>query len=200
MHHCHVNSTSRRHVDRVLRTLDRARAPARGHCGGLSVRSRQYRHRRFLPRPRSTAPMGTAPQQPGHGRHRGTDRVGAAAGGATGHQPGRRVHRRVPGRAGGGRRDLLQRALAFPDAIVASDAMPVEWPDGQSDTRDWPLPPRGATHPRTAGTFAKSIRLMVREQAMGLGRGVSPLFLSAGEGVGPDRAGRRRQGLAGTGQ
>src|SRR5438270_11515943 len=26
MHHCHVNSTSRRHVDRVLTTLDRSRA------------------------------------------------------------------------------------------------------------------------------------------------------------------------------
>ena len=60
-------------------------------------------------------------------------------------------------------RALLHRALAFPDSIVASDAMPVQWPDGRRDTRDWPLPPGAATHPRTAGTFAKALRLMVRE-------------------------------------
>jgi hypothetical protein len=60
-------------------------------------------------------------------------------------------------------RALLHRALAFPDSIVASDAMPVIWADGTRDTREWPLPPGGRTHPRTAGTFAKSLRLMVRE-------------------------------------
>lgn len=41
--------------------------------------------------------------------------------------------------------------------------MPILWPDGTTDTRAWPLPPGGNTHPRTAGTFAKSLRLMVRE-------------------------------------
>jgi hypothetical protein len=60
-------------------------------------------------------------------------------------------------------RELLRRALAFPDSIVASDAMPVEWQDGRTDTREWPLPPGASTHPRTAGTFARSLRLMVRE-------------------------------------
>jgi N-acyl-D-aspartate/D-glutamate deacylase len=60
-------------------------------------------------------------------------------------------------------RALLHRSLAFPDSIVASDAMPLVWPDGSSDSREWPLPPGVATHPRTAGTFAKSLRLMVRE-------------------------------------
>lgn len=61
----------------------------------------------------------------------------------------------------------LHRALAYPDAIVASDAMPVSWTgiDGRTlyEQRDWPLPPGGHTHPRTAGTFAKSLRLMVLE-------------------------------------
>jgi hypothetical protein len=58
---------------------------------------------------------------------------------------------------------LLQRSLAFPDAIVASDAMPVVWSGGVTESREWPLPPGGGTHPRTAGTFAKTLRLMVRE-------------------------------------
>jgi len=60
-------------------------------------------------------------------------------------------------------RELLRRALAFPDSIVASDAMPVEWQDGRADSREWPLPAGASTHPRTAGTFARSLRLMVRE-------------------------------------
>jgi N-acyl-D-aspartate/D-glutamate deacylase len=50
--------------------------------------------------------------------------------------------------------------LAFPDTIVASDAMPVFFPGGESESREWPLPPGGTTHPRTAGTFGKSIRTM----------------------------------------
>ncbi len=60
-------------------------------------------------------------------------------------------------------RALLHQALAFPDAVVASDAMPVSWPDGRTESTEWPLPPGGRTHPRTAGTFAKTLRLMVRE-------------------------------------
>jgi hypothetical protein len=60
-------------------------------------------------------------------------------------------------------RALLHRALAFPDAIVASDAMPVLWPSGMRDTRQWPLPAGGRTHPRTAGTFTRALRQMVRE-------------------------------------
>src|SRR3954470_10570182 len=59
-------------------------------------------------------------------------------------------------------RGLLHQALAFPDAVVASDAMPVYWKDGRTDSTEWPLPPGGTTHPRTAGTFAKTLRLMVR--------------------------------------
>ncbi len=54
-------------------------------------------------------------------------------------------------------------ALAFPDAIVASDAMPVLWVDGSYDSREWPLPPGGSTHPRTAGTFTRTLKRMVRE-------------------------------------
>lgn len=41
--------------------------------------------------------------------------------------------------------------------------MPVYWTDGRTESTEWPLPPGGTTHPRTAGTFAKTLRLMVRE-------------------------------------
>jgi hypothetical protein len=60
-------------------------------------------------------------------------------------------------------RALLQRSLAFPDAVVGSDAMPILWSGQERDTYEWPLPPGGRTHPRSAGTFARAIRLMVRE-------------------------------------
>ncbi|MDQ0643436.1 hypothetical protein QFZ46_001596 [Microbacterium murale] len=61
-------------------------------------------------------------------------------------------------------RALLERSLGFPDSIVASDAMHVTWPDGSTESREWPLPAGGMTHPRTAGTFARSLRTMVRER------------------------------------
>ena len=43
--------------------------------------------------------------------------------------------------------------------------MPIVWRGGVTESREWPLPPDGGTHPRTAGTFAKTLRLMVRESA-----------------------------------
>jgi hypothetical protein len=56
---------------------------------------------------------------------------------------------------------LLERALAFPDTIVASDAMPVLLPGGGIATDAWPVV--GSTHPRTAGTFTRAVRMMVLE-------------------------------------
>ena len=60
-------------------------------------------------------------------------------------------------------RALLARALSFPDSIVASDAMPVFLPENAADPLAWPLPPGSATHPRTSGTFARAIRMLVRD-------------------------------------
>ena len=41
--------------------------------------------------------------------------------------------------------------------------MPVFFPDGSHESSEWPLPPGGTTHPRTAGTFTRSLRTMLRE-------------------------------------
>ena len=61
---------------------------------------------------------------------------------------------------------LLRRSLAFPDAIVASDAMPPMWTDtADIDLTAWPLPPAVVTHPRTAGTFGRALRLWREEGA-----------------------------------
>lgn len=166
MHHCHVNSTSRRHVDRVLGLLDRARSE------GSRVTVEAY------PYGAGATGVGAYFLEP--------DRLAA-----WGLQPSNIVMVATGERLANARRlaevrrtdpgaecivefldesnpddlALLHRALAFPDSIVASDAMPMVWPDGRHETREWPLPPGAATHPRTAGTFAKTLRLLVRETA-----------------------------------
>lgn len=61
MHHCHVNSTSRRHVDRVLATVESAVAAGQGDGGGLSVRRRQHQRRSVLPGPGTAGRLGAHP-------------------------------------------------------------------------------------------------------------------------------------------
>jgi cytosine/adenosine deaminase-related metal-dependent hydrolase len=164
MHHCHVNSTSRRHVDRVLATLDAARAAgsrvsveAYPYGAGSTAVGAYFLAPERLPamglRPSSIVLVGTGERIADERRLR-------------------EVRDSDPGAAcvfafldedDAGDRALLHRSLAYPDAIVASDAMPLVFADGTFDSREWPLPRRAATHPRTAGTFAKTLRVMVRE-------------------------------------
>jgi N-acyl-D-aspartate/D-glutamate deacylase len=54
------------------------------------------------------------------------------------------------------------RSLTFPGSVVASDAMPLTWIGTEPDPEAWPLPRAAFTHPRTAGTFARAIRLLTR--------------------------------------
>lgn len=142
VHHCHVNSTSRRHIDRVLTTIDRAQA------GGarLSVEAYPYgagstgigaaflapeRLSAWDLTPRSLVLVATGERirDEAHLRHvRETD-------------PGASCIVEYLDDTDERDRALLESSLAYPDSIVASDAMPVTWPDGTTDTREWPLPP-----------------------------------------------------------
>ncbi|MFI9455859.1 amidohydrolase family protein [Amycolatopsis sp. NPDC052450] len=164
MHHCHVNSTSGRHVDRVLAALESSRSagsrvtveayPYGAGCTAVGA---------FFLAPERLRMNGLAPSrvvllETG-------ERIADEA-------RLRQVRAEMPGapcllesldEQEPGERALLHRSLAFPDSIVASDAMPTYWADGTSESTRWPLPPGGVTHPRTAGTFSKSLRLMVRE-------------------------------------
>jgi cytosine/adenosine deaminase-related metal-dependent hydrolase len=166
MHHCHVNSTSRRHVDRVLRTLDASRRE------GSRVTVEAYPYGAgstgvgaFFLAPERLSAWGITP----------ASIVMVATGERVADERRLRELRETePGspcivefldESSAEDRALLHRALAFPDAIVASDAMPVFFPDGGYESRLWPLPEGGTTHPRTAGTFTRSLRLMVRETA-----------------------------------
>lgn len=164
MHHCHVNSTSRRHVDRVLGLLERSRQE------GSTVTVEAY------PYGAGSTGIGAfflAPDRLQHWGIRPSNIVMVATGEriATASRlaeiraadPGAECIVEFLDDRDPADRALLEQALAFPDAIVASDAMQVVWPDGSRDTRQWPLPPAGSTHPRTAGTFARSVRRMVHE-------------------------------------
>ncbi|WP_439379569.1 amidohydrolase family protein [Amycolatopsis lexingtonensis] len=164
MHHCHVNSTSGHHVDRVLATLDNARRE------GSRVTVEAY------PYGAGSTAVGAAFIEPDRLRMKGL-RPSSVVILETGERVRDEARLLEIRKADPGApcllefldeddprdRGLLHQALAFPDAIVASDAMPVYWKDGRTESTEWPLPPGGTTHPRTAGTFAKTLRLMVRE-------------------------------------
>lgn len=167
MHHCHVNSTSRRHVDRVLASLEKHQA------AGSRVTVECY------PYGAGSTAIGAAFLAP-EALHRWDltpqDLVLVATGERI--QDARRlaqVRAEDPGAPcvvafldedDPHDRELLLRSLSYPDAIVASDAMPVIWPDRTWESRTWPLPAGGLTHPRTAGTFARSLRRMVLETGL----------------------------------
>jgi hypothetical protein len=167
MHHCHVNSTSKRHVDRVLASLDRARA------AGSRVTVEAYPYGMgstsvgaFFLAPERLGAAGMTPSSIimlGTGeRIADADRLREIR--AT--DPAATCFVEFLDERDEADRARLRDALAYPDSIVASDAMPVEWPDHGPDSREWPLPAGASTHPRTAGTFAKSLRQMVREYGM----------------------------------
>ncbi|HET9728805.1 MAG TPA: amidohydrolase family protein [Acidimicrobiia bacterium] len=161
MHYCHINSTSSRHVDRVLGLVERCRAEG----GHVSTEAYPYGSA-------STA-IGAPFLAPERLRERGLEPT------AVTYLPtGERVAdddrlRELRANDPGGivivdfldERDptqfaLLRRSLQFPNSIVASDAMP---PFATTTMRfefdAWPLPSDAVTHPRTAGCFARALRL-----------------------------------------
>lgn len=164
MHHCHVNSTSRRHVDRVLALIERSRSAG----SRISVEAYPYLAGStgvgaFFLAPERLYRWGLTPSNivmitTG-------ERIASAARLAElrATTPGAECVIEFLDERDPADRALMHRVLAFPDGVIASDGMTPIWPDGRRETRDWPLPPGGATHPRTSGTFAKSLRLMVRE-------------------------------------
>jgi hypothetical protein len=165
MHHCHVNSTSRRHIDRVLSTLDASRR------GGSAVTVEAY------PYGAGSTAIGAfflSPERLPVWDLKPSDLVIVDTGERIADDARlREIRAQDPGapcivhfidEADDADAALLRHALAFEDGIVASDAMAVAFPGGAHESIEWPLPAGGRTHPRTAGTFTKSLRVMVREQ------------------------------------
>jgi N-acyl-D-aspartate/D-glutamate deacylase len=178
MHYCHVNSTSQRHIERVLGTI------ARAQRAGAPVTVEAY------PYGSGMTGIGAAFLAPERLHERGLtpdDLTYAPTGERVGTQERLRELRRTdPGGLAIIRtldedkpadRELLGWSLDFPGGIIASDAMPLTWTGGpagqqrddqQRDDQElaWPLPASAITHPRTAGTFARTLRIS-RDRAGG---------------------------------
>ncbi|MEU6998016.1 amidohydrolase family protein [Nonomuraea sp. NPDC046570] len=167
MHYCHVNSTSVRHVDRVLGLVERVRAEGArvtteaypygaGMTGvGAAFLAPELLHRRGLT-PHSIGLLGAAGRLSGE----------AALREAREREPGAAAFVHLLDEDDPAQFAFIERALAFPDAAVATDAVPLLWRSGVADPLEWPLPPAAVTHPRTAGTYGRALRMLVREQGV----------------------------------
>jgi cytosine/adenosine deaminase-related metal-dependent hydrolase len=162
MHYCHVNSTSQRHVDRVLDLVARAQAAgsristeAYPYGSGMTaigaafLAPERLGERELVPSSLTYAPTGERVASEARLRElRQTD-------------PGGLAIIELLDEDDPADRRLLMRSLTFPGAVVASDAMPVTW-TGPGDPLAWPPAATAITHPRTAGTFSRAIRLLTR--------------------------------------
>ncbi|MEV2266006.1 amidohydrolase family protein [Nonomuraea africana] len=167
MHYCHVNSTSIQHVDRVLGLVERVRAE------GARVTTEAY------PYGAGMTGVGAAFLAPELLRRRGLTPHSLGLLGAEGRLADeaalREARRRDPGaavfvhlldEADPAQFAFIERALAFPDAAVATDAVPLLWRSGTADPTAWPLPEGAVSHPRTAGTYGRVLRVLVREKGL----------------------------------
>jgi hypothetical protein len=182
MHYCHVNSTSQRHIDRVLGVV------ARAQTAGSRVTTEAY------PYGSGMTGIGAAFLAPERLGERGLtpssltyaptgERIASEARLRELRQadPGGLVIIQLLDENDPADRKLLMRSLTFPGAIVASDAMPLTWTGPEPDPLAWPLPGTAVTHPRAAGTFSRALRLLTRdtEELTGDGR-----LLSLAEALG----------------
>lgn len=164
MHYCHINSTSSRHVDRVLALVGRCRRH------GATVTTEAY------PYGSGSTAIGAAFLSPERLAARGLDatRLTYLPTGERVADADRLRELRATDPGGlvifdfmddGDADDhaLLRRSLQFEGAIVASDGMPPVWRDQRDDPRTWPLPRDAVTHPRTAGCFSRALRLWREE-------------------------------------
>jgi hypothetical protein len=162
MHYCHVNSTSGRHVERVLDLVQRCRT-AGGRVsteaypygsGATAIGAAFLAPDRLGERgmtPRSLTYLATGERVADSARLeqlRATD-------------PGGLVILDFLDEDDPAGQATLRRSLTFDDAIIASDAMPLVWSSGTAakPEPEWPLPPGLVTHPRTAGCFSRALRL-----------------------------------------
>ena len=154
MHYCHVNSTSAPHIDHVLSTIDRARAEgsrvtveAYPYGAGMTAISAQFLRPEMLAlrgmTPRSLTHMATGERIADVARLEELRRT----------DPGGQVLVRFLDDDDPADRATLASALSHDGVMIASDAMPVV-PGANGEL---------VTHPRTAGTFSRSLRMLVDE-------------------------------------
>jgi cytosine/adenosine deaminase-related metal-dependent hydrolase len=178
MHYCHVNSTSQRHIDRVLGLVGRAQAAgaristeAYPYGSGMTaigaafLAPERLGERGLVPSSLTYAPTGERVASANRLRELRRD------------QPGGLAIIKLLDENDAADRGLLMRSLTFPGAVVASDAMPLTW-TGPADPLAWPLAASAITHPRTAGTFSRAMHLLTRgDEPLGLAQALSKCSL-----------------------
>ena len=161
MHYCHINSTSQRHIDRVLDLVGRAQQ-AGAHVtieaypygsgmtgiGAAFLAPERLGERGLTPQSLTYAPTGE--------RVASADRLRELRAS----DPGGLVIVKQLDEDDPADLALLMRSLTFPGSIIASDAMPLTWSGAAPEPTDWPLRPDAVTHPRTAGTFSRALRML----------------------------------------
>ena len=178
MHYCHVNSTSQRHIDRVLGLVARAQA------AGSRISTEAYPYGSGMT---AIGAAFLAPERRGERGMRPTSLTYAPTGERVASEARlRELRRSDPGGLAiieqlneddPADQRLLMRSLTFPGAVVASDAMPLTW-TGPRDPQAWPPAVTAITHPRTAGTFGRAMRLLTRCDApMSLAQALSKCSL-----------------------
>jgi N-acyl-D-aspartate/D-glutamate deacylase len=164
MHYCHVNSTSQRHIERVLGLVARASA------AGATVSTEAYPYGSGMT---GIGAAFLAPERLGERGLTPSSLTYAPTGErVASEQRLRELRSADPGGLAiielldendPADQRLLMRSLTFPGSVVASDAMPLTWPGPVPDPMTWPLPPGPVTHPRSSGTFCRALRLLTRD-------------------------------------
>jgi N-acyl-D-aspartate/D-glutamate deacylase len=167
MHYCHINSTSRRHIERVLALVDRCRreggqvtTEAYPYGAGSTAIGATFLDPELLPRwgltPSSIIYLPTGERVADAARLRELRAL----------DPGGLAVIELLTESDPDDRALLAASMLHEDTMIASDAMPVMRAGKPlDDDRIWPLPGGSVTHPRTAGTFARTLRTYVRDNA-----------------------------------
>jgi len=200
MHYCHVNSTSQRHIDRVLGLVGRAQA------AGARISTEAY------PYGSGMTAIGAAFLAPERLGERGLV-PSSLTYAPTGERVASETRLRELRQADPGGlaiiellneddvadRRLLMRSLTFPGAVVASDAMPLTW-TGPANPQAWPPAAGAITHPRTAGTFSRAVRLLTRgDEPLSLAQALSKCSLQPARLLEERVPAMRRKGRIGAG-
>lgn len=165
MHYCHVNSTSTRHLDRVQGLIEAVRAEGSDvtsevypYGSGMTAIGADYFHPDRL---HLLGATGTP-----------SDVIYARTGETlTSFERLRELRAADPSGLAFIKMfdedhaiDRIVRLATLPHSVVASDAMPfVIEPGNVYDPLQWPAPAFVRAHPRGAGTFARILRVAVRE-------------------------------------
>jgi dihydroorotase-like cyclic amidohydrolase len=164
MHYCHVNSTSGRHIDRVLRLVESCQR-AGGHVtteaypygsgataiGAAFLAPERLPERGLTPQALTYLPTGERVPDEARLRQLRAD------------DPGAPVVIEMLKEDDPDEFALLRRSLTSEGTIIASDSVPLVATSGKLDVLQWPLAPGVVTHPRSAGCFSRVLRLWREE-------------------------------------